>query len=89
MNTEETAFMYDSAGDVKRENRAISKFFEDLEEGFTVQQVKNIVSRINARITSASIACDMRTPFQKKRHALGVKASTVYLIQYLIKAIFV
>lgn len=66
MNTEETAFMYDSAGDVKRENRAISKFFEDLEEGFTVQQVKNIVSRINARITSASIACDMRTPFQKK-----------------------
>ena len=47
MNTEETAFMYDSAGDVKRENRAISKFFEDLEEeGFTVQQVKNIVSRI-------------------------------------------
>lgn len=67
MNTEETAFMYDSDGDVKRENRAISKFFEDLEEeGFTVQQVKNIVSRINARITSASIACDMRTPFQKK-----------------------
>lgn len=67
MNTEETAFMYDSAGDVKRENRAISKFFEDLEEeGFTVQQVKNIVSRINARITSASIAYDMRTPFQKK-----------------------
>ena len=67
MNTEETAFMYDSAGDVKRENRAISKFFEDLEkEGFTVQQVKNIVSRINARITSASIACDMQTPFQKK-----------------------
>ena len=57
MNTEETAFMYDSAGDVKRENRAISKFFEYLEEeGFTVQQVKNIVSRINARITSASIA---------------------------------
>ncbi len=41
--------------------------FEYLEEeGFTVQQVKNIVSRINARITSASIACDMRTPFQKK-----------------------
>lgn len=90
MNTEETAFMYDSAGDAKRENRAISKFFEYLEEeGFTVQQVKNIVSRINDRITSASIACDMRTPFQKKRHALGVKASTVYLIQYLIKAIFV
>ena len=25
----------------------------------------------------------------EKRHALGVKASTVYLIQYLIKAIFV
>jgi hypothetical protein len=67
VNTEETAFMHDSAEDVKRENRAISKFFEYLEEeGFTVQQVKNIASRINARITSASIACDMRTPFQKK-----------------------
>lgn len=67
MNTEETAFMYDNAEDVKRENKAINKFFEDLEEeGFTVQQVKNIVSRMNIRITSASIACDMRTPFQKK-----------------------
>ena len=67
MNTEETAFMYDNAEDVKRENKAINKFFEDLEEeGFTVQQVKNIVSRMDIRITSASIACDMRTPFQKK-----------------------
>lgn len=67
MNTEETAFMHDSAEDVKRENRVISKFFEHLEEeDFTVQQVKNIASRINARITSASIACDMRTPFRKK-----------------------
>lgn len=67
MNTEKTAFMYDNAEDVKRENGAISKFFEYLEkEGFTVQQVKNIVSRMNARITSASIACDMRTPFKKK-----------------------
>ena len=67
LNTEETAFMHDSAEDVKKENRAISKFFEYLEEeGFTVQQVKNIASRINARITSASIACDMRTPFRKK-----------------------
>lgn len=67
MNTEKTAFMYDNAEDVKRENKAINKFFEDLEEeGFTVQQVKNIVSRMNIRITSASIACDMRTPFQKK-----------------------
>lgn len=28
VNTEETAFMHDSAEDVKRENRAISKFFE-------------------------------------------------------------
>lgn len=59
--------MYDNAEDVKRENKAINKFFEDLEEeGFTVQQVKNIVSRMDIRITSASIACDMRTPFQKK-----------------------
>lgn len=67
LNAEETAFMHDSAEDVKRENRAISKFFEYLEEeGFTVQQVKNIASRINARITSASIACDMRTLFRKK-----------------------
>lgn len=67
MNTEKTAFMYDNAEDVKRENKVINKFFEDLEEeGFTVQQVKNIVSRMNIRITSASIACDMRTPFQKK-----------------------
>lgn len=67
MNTEKTAFMYDNAEDVKRENKAINKFFEELEEeGFTVQQVKNIVSRMNIRITSASIACDMRTPFQKK-----------------------
>ncbi len=67
MNTEKTAFMHDNAEDVKRENKAINKFFEDLEEeGFTVQQVKNIVSRMNIRITSASIACDMRTPFQKK-----------------------
>lgn len=67
MNTEETAFMYDNAEDVKRENKAINKFFEYLEEeGFTVQQVKNIVSRMDIRITSASIACDMRTPFQKK-----------------------
>lgn len=67
MNTEKTAFMYDNAEDVKRENKAINKFFEDLEEeGFTVQQVKNIVSRMDIRITSASIACDMRTPFQKK-----------------------
>ena len=67
MNTEKTAFMYDNDEDVKRENRAISKFFEYLEEeGFTVQQAKNIVSRMNVRITSASIACDMRTPFQKK-----------------------
>lgn len=67
MNTEKTAFMYDNAEDVKRENKAINKFFEYLEEeGFTVQQAKNIVSRINARITSASIACDMRTPFRKK-----------------------
>lgn len=67
MNTEKTAFMYDNAEDVKRENKAINKFFEELEEeGFTVQQVKNIVSRMDIRITSASIACDMRTPFQKK-----------------------
>lgn len=67
MNTEKTAFMYDNAEDVKRENKAINKFFEELEEeGFTVQQVKNIVSRMNIRITSASIACNMRTPFQKK-----------------------
>lgn len=67
MNTEKTAFMYDNAEDVKRENKAINKFFEDLEEeGFTVQQVKNIVSRMDIRITSASIACDMRAPFQKK-----------------------
>lgn len=67
MNTEKTAFMYDNAEDVKRENKAINKFFEYLEEeGFTVQQVKNIVSRMDIRITSASIACDMRTPFQKK-----------------------
>lgn len=67
MNTEKTAFMYDNAEDVKRENKAIDKFFEELEEeGFTVQQVKNIVSRMDIRITSASIACDMRTPFQKK-----------------------
>lgn len=67
MNTEKTAFMYDNAEDVKRENKAINKFFEDLEEeGFTVQQVKNIVSRMDIRITSASIACDMRTPFKKK-----------------------
>lgn len=67
MNTEKTAFMYDNAEDVKRENKAINKFFEELEEeGFTVQQVKNIVSRMEIRITSASIACDMRTPFQKK-----------------------
>lgn len=67
MNTEKTAFMYDNAEDVKRENKAINKFFEELEEeGFTVQQVKNIVSRMNIRITSASIACDMRTPFKKK-----------------------
>lgn len=67
MNTEKTAFMYENEEDVKRENKAINKFFEDLEkEGFTVQQVKNIVSRMDLRITSASIACDMRTPFQKK-----------------------
>lgn len=67
MNTEETAFMHDNAEDIKRENKAINKFFEYLEEeGFTVQQVKNIVSRMDIRITSASIACDMRTPFQKK-----------------------
>lgn len=67
MNTEKTAFMYDNAEDAKRENKAINKFFEELEEeGFTVQQVKNIVSRMEIRITSASIACDMRTPFQKK-----------------------
>lgn len=67
MNTEKTAFMYDNAEDVKRENKAINKFFEYLEEeGFTVQQAKNIVSRMDIRITSASIACDMRTPFQKK-----------------------
>ena len=40
---------------------------EELEkENFTVQQVKNIVSRINARTTSASITCDMRTPFKKE-----------------------
>lgn len=66
MYTEETAYMRDSAEEVKRENQTINKFFEDLEEeGFTVQQVKNIVSRINARITSASIVCDMRTPFKK------------------------
>ena len=67
MNTEKTAFMYENEEDVKRENKAINKFFEDLEkEGFTVQQVKNIVSRMDIRITSASIACDMRTSFQKK-----------------------
>ena len=67
MNTEKTAFMYENEEDVKRENKAINKFFEYLEEeGFTVQQVKNIVSRMDIRITSASIACDMRTPFQKK-----------------------
>ena len=67
MNTEKTAFMYENEEDVKSENKAINKFFEDLEkEGFTVQQVKNIVSRMDIRITSASIACDMRTPFQKK-----------------------
>lgn len=67
MNTEKTAFMYENEEDVKRENKAINKFFEYLEEeGFTVQQAKNIVSRMDIRITSASIACDMRTPFQKK-----------------------
>ena len=66
MHTETTAYIEKNEV-VKKENEAIDKFFKNLEEeGFTVQQVKNIVSRINARITSASIACDIRTPFCTK-----------------------
>lgn len=66
MHTETTAYI-EKTEVVKKENEAINKFFKNLEEeGFTVQQVKNIVSRINVRVTSASIACDIRTPFCTK-----------------------
>ena len=62
MHTETTAYIEKTEA-IKKENEAIDKFFKNLEEeGFTVQQVKNIVSRINVRVTSASIACDIRTP---------------------------
>lgn len=67
MKTETSAFMADDKETINRGNEIIEKFFEELEkENFTVQQVKNIVSRINARTTSASITCDMRTPFKKE-----------------------
>lgn len=66
MHTETTAYIEETEA-IKKENEAIDKFFKNLEEeGFTVQQVKNIVSRINVRVTSASIACDIRTPFCTK-----------------------
>ena len=66
MHTETTAYIEKTEA-IKKENEAIDKFFKNLEEeGFTVQQVKNIVSRINVRVTSASIACDIRTSFCTK-----------------------
>ena len=66
MHTETTAYIEKTEA-IKKENEAIDKFFKNLEEeGFTVQQVKNIVSRIHVRVTSASIACDIRTPFCTK-----------------------
>lgn len=65
--TEELAFMKEDKETIRRGNAVIDRFFSELEkEGFTVQQTKNIVTRINARITSASIACDMRTQFKKE-----------------------
>lgn len=66
MKTETTAFMGDSKESVKHQNETIDKFFSELEkENFTIQEVKNIVSRINVRVESASITNDIRTPFKK------------------------
>lgn len=65
MFTETSAFMADDREAINKQNEVINKFLYSMEkEGFTIQQVKNTLERLEMRVKSASITNDTQTKFK-------------------------
>lgn len=67
LTTETIAFTEDKRESLEKQKRVIGKVFQEAEkEGLSIQEVKNMLVRMDIRIKSAEVKANMQMPFKKE-----------------------